>query len=57
MKACFLSYFTCWWLNYPSEKYAQVKMGENLPQMFGGENKKYLKPPPSLSSLELESEN
>ena len=35
MKACFLSYFTCWWLNYPSEKYAQVKMGENLPQMFG----------------------
>ncbi len=34
-----------WWLNHPSEKYAQVKLGHLLRDR--GENKESLKPPPS----------
>ena len=34
----------------PSEKYATVKMGEDLPQIFGVKiQKKYLKAPPTSS--------
>ena len=34
-----------WWLNHPSEKYAQVKLDHLLRDR--GENKESLKPPPS----------
>ena len=38
---------TAWWLNHPSEKYARQN-GSIFPN-FRGENKQYVKPPPSCS--------
>ena len=42
---------TAWWFfTNPSEKDAQVKLGENLPQFSGWKMKKYFKPSPRITN-------
>ena len=48
-------YLGGWLLNPMEKKYANVKMGENLPQIIGGENKRYLKFSPPSDGFQVRS--
>ena len=52
--SCCVSILVGGWFSRPSQKHAQIKMGENLPQSLGWKFQKYLKPPPRIVLAQVE---